>query len=287
MIPLPCTRPFEEVIVRETVNDTIALYKRTAIALYKADPENAFDRINSMPSTDYHYPFIINATDQVIVAYGAEPNKTGKISKGLTASSVPLETLLAELEDGPVWTETITQDTVTQTDQHKRFMYAMYDGYIFGSRYFVAQEVIVRDIVNETIALYKADPENAFDKINSMMSTDYHYPFVADYDTGILLAHGVNPNLVGTCHILVPCLVQKALLAHGIDSDLARVAAPPLIDSDKSLDQIRSDLLEGPVWVTYMYENPAIVADQAQRIILVLHDGHVFGSVYYEIQSSP
>ena len=135
------------------------------------------------------------------------------------------------------------------------------------TRPFVAQEVIVRETVNDTIALYKADPENAFDKINSMMSTDYHYPFVADYDTGILLAHGVNPNLVGTCHILVPCLVQKALLAHGIDSDLARVAAPPLIDSDKSLDQIRSD--------------------QAQRIILVLHDGHVFGSVYYEIQSSP
>ena len=269
----------QDVIVRDIVNETIALYK--------ADPENAFDRINSMPSTDYHYPFIINATDQVIVAYGAEPNKTGKISKGLTASSVPLETLLAELEDGPVWTETITQDPVTQTDQHKRFMYAMYDGYIFGSRYFVAQDVIVRDIVNETIALYKADPENAFDRINSMPSTDYHYPFVADYDTGILLAHGVNPNLVGTCHILVPCLVQKALLAHGIDPDLARVAAPPLIDSDKSLDQIRSDLLEGPVWITYMYENPAIGADQAQRIILVLHDGHVFGSVYYEIQSSP
>ena len=269
----------QDVIVRDVVNETIALYK--------ADPENAFDRINSMPSTDYHYPFIINATDQVIVAYGAEPNKTGKISKGLTASSVPLETLLAELEDGPVWTETITQDPVTQTDQHKRFMYAMYDGYIFGSRYFVAQDVIVRDVVNETIALYKADPENAFDRINSMPSTDYHYPFVADYDTGILLAHGVNPNLVGTCHILVPCLVQKALLAHGIDPDLARVAAPPLIDSDKSLDQIRSDLLEGPVWITYMYENPAIGADQAQRIILVLHDGHVFGSVYYEIQSSP
>ena len=244
----------QEVIVRETVND--------AIALYKADPDNAFDQINSMPSTDYHYSFVINATDQIIVAYGAEPNKTGKISKGLTASSVPLETLLAELENGPVWTEIITQDPITQTDQHKRFMYAMYDGYIFGSRYFVAQEVIVRETVNDAIALYKADPDNAFDQINSMMSTDYHYPFVANYDTGVILAHGADPSLVG-------------------------VAAPSLVNSDKSLDQIRSDLLEGKVWVTYMFKNPTTEIDQVKHIVLVLHDGHVFGSGYYEIQSSP
>ena len=244
----------QETIVEEVVND--------AITLYKADPDNAFAQINSMMSTDYHYPFVINATDQTIVAYGAEPNKTGKISKGLTASSVPLETLLAELENGPVWTETITQDPITQTDQHKRFMYAMYDGYIFGSRYFVAQEVIVRETVNDAIALYKADPDNAFAQINSMMSTDYHYPFVANYDTGVILAHGADPSLVG-------------------------VAAPSLVNSDKSLDQIRSDLLEGKVWVTYMFKNPTTEIDQVKHIVLVLHDGHVFGSGYYEIQSSP
>ena len=244
----------QETIVEEVVND--------AIALYKADPDNAFAQINSMMSTDYHYPFVINATDQTIVAYGAEPNKTGKISKGLTASSVPLETLLAELENGSVWTETITQDPITQTDQHKRFMYAMYDGYIFGSRYFVAQEVIVRETVNDAIALYKADPDNAFAQINSMMSTDYHYPFVANYDTGVILAHGADPSLVG-------------------------VAAPSLVNSDKSLDQIRSDLLEGKVWVTYMFKNPTTEIDQVKHIVLVLHDGHVFGSGYYEIQSSP
>ena len=244
----------QESIIEETVND--------AIALYKADPENAFAQINSMMSTDYHYPFVLDPDTLQILAYGADPNKVGKVAVGITKSDIPLDEILSRLQDGQVWADLIIQDPITQTDQHKRYLYVMHDGYIFGSRYYVAQETIVEEVVNDAIALYKTDPENAFAQINSMMSTDYHYPFVANYDTGVILAHGADPSLVG-------------------------VAAPSLVNSDKSLDQIRSDLLEDKVWVTYMFKNPTTEIDQVKHIVLVLHDGHVFGSGYYEIQSSP
>ena len=215
-----------------------------------------------MMSTDYHYPFVLDPDTLQILAYGADPNKVGKVAVGITKSDIPLDEILSRLQDGPVWADLIIQDPITQTDQHKRYLYVMHDGYIFGSRHYVAQETIVEEVVNDAIALYKADPDNAFAQINSMMSTDYHYPFVANYDTGVILAHGADPSLVG-------------------------VAAPSLVNSDKSLDQIRSDLLEGKVWVTYMFKNPTTEIDQVKHIVLVLHDGHVFGSGYYEIQSSP
>ena len=178
-----------ESLVKNTVRDTVALYK--------ADPDNVFAQINSMFSTDHHYPFVVDPVTRQIVAYGADPNKVGNTSIALTKSDVPFETIISELEDGPAWAEYVLRDPLTQTDKHKRFMFVMHDGYIFGAGYFATQESIMEDTVNDAIALYRADPDNAFTQINSMMSTDYHYPFVLDSDTLQILAYGADPHKVG------------------------------------------------------------------------------------------
>ena len=75
------------------------------------------------------------------------------------------------------------------------------------------------------IALYDSDPENAFEQITSMMATDPSYPFVLDYDTGVIVAHGSNPELVNV-----------------LSTSIAEfwIGRP---------DVIRSDLLEGDAYV--------------------------------------
>ena len=88
-------------------------------------------------------------------------------------------------------------------------LFVLHDGYIFGSGYYTEHDVtltladvdltpesIVMGVVDDTIALYDSDPENAFEQITSMMATDPSYPFVLDYDTGVIVAHGSNPELV-------------------------------------------------------------------------------------------
>ena len=117
-------------------------------------------------------------------------------------------------------------------------------------------ESIVMDVVDDIIALYDSDPENAFEQITSMMATDPSYPFVLDYATGVIVAHGSNPELVN-------------------------VLSTSIVDLDRPFDVIRSDLLEGHTWVKYTFENPATGTEQIKLSLFVLHDGYVFGSGYY------
>jgi hypothetical protein len=98
--------------------------------------------------------------------------------------------------------------------------------------------------------------DNAFEQITSMMATDPSYPFVLDYDTGVIVAHGSNPELVN-------------------------VLSTSIVELDRPFDVIRSDLLEGHTWVTYTFENPTTGTEQIKWSLFVLHDGYIFGSGYY------
>ena len=227
-----------------------------AIALYKNNPDGAFESINSIMTTDPHYPFVLDPLTASLVAHGANPDRVGDVSVSFTASSMPQDVILSELQNGNVWTEYTFANPTTGEIQSKRSILVLYDGYIFGSGYYVTPESTVQNVVDETIALYISDPNNAFEHINSMMSSDPSYPVVIDYNTGVIVAHGSNPELVNVLSIST-------------------------IDTDRPFDVIRSDLLEGYTWVKYTFENPATETKQSKHTLLVLHDGYVFASGYY------
>ena len=253
--------PTQESIVMGVVDDIIALYD--------SDPENAFEQITSMMATDPSYPFVLDYDTGVIVAHGSNPELVNVLSTSIADLDRPFDVIRSDLLEGHTWVTYTFENPATGTEQIKLSLFVLHDGYIFGSGYYTehdvtltladvdpTQESIVMGVVDDIIALYDSDPENAFEQITSMMATDPSYPFVLDYDTGVIVAHGSNPELVN-------------------------VLSTSIADLDRPFDVIRSDLLEGHTWVTYTFENPATGTEQAKLSLFALHDGYIFGSGYY------
>ena len=250
-----------ESIVMGVVDDTIALYD--------FDPENAFEQITSMMATDPSYPFVLDYDTGVIVAHGSNPELVNVLSTSIAVLDRPFDVIRSDLLEGNTWVKYTFENPATGTEQIKLSLFVLHDGYIFGSGYYTEHDVtltladvdltpesIVMGVVDDIIALYDSDPENAFEQITSMMATDPSYPFVLDYDTGVIVAHGSNPELVN-------------------------VLSTSIADLDRPFDVIRSDLLEGHTWVKYTFENPATGTEQVKLSLFVLHDGYIFGSGYY------
>ena len=224
------------------------------IALYNSDPDGAFATITAMMSTDPSYPFVIDM-DAIVVAHGSNPDQVGANSALIAATNKPIDVIILELQEGEVWVEYTFNNPATGTEQYKRSLVVLHDGYVFGSGYYTSPESIVRGVMDETIALYNSDPDGAFATITAMMSTDPSYPFVAD-STGHLVAHGANPDLLGEDFMV-------------------------LTQSEGSFDMLLSELQEGDIWLEYPFQNPATGTEQYKRSLVVLHDGYVFGSGYY------
>ena len=235
-----------ESVVRGVVDETIALYD--------SDPDGAFATITAMMSTDPSYPFVIDS-NAIVVAHGSNPDQVGANSTLIASINKPIDMIISELQEGEVWVEYTFNNPATGTEQHKRSLIVLHDGYIFGSGYYTSPESVVRGVVDETIALYDSDPDGAFATITAMMSTDPSYPFVLDSDA-IIVAHGSNPDHVGANSTLIASI-------------------------NKPIDMIISELQEGEVWVEYTFNNPATGTEQHKRSLFVLHDGYIFGSGYY------
>ena len=117
----------------------------------------------------------------------------------------------------------------------------------------------VQQIVDATIRMYNLDTGNAFANIDALSETPVlHYPLVLNPDTGEIVAHGANPDRVGT---------QSAILGD-------RAVNPP--------EEIIAELKTGVgVWAEYTFLNPLTDQDQFKRSWLKMHDGYVFAAGYY------
>ncbi len=142
---------------------------------------------------------------------------------------------------------------------YERGWFKYYDGYAFGGRLTVGEDVRVMGVVEEMISLYERNPDTAFDTINSFMSDDPNYPFVLDIYTLSAVAHGQNPDLVG-------------------DVDAAAVV---FFRSSVSLEEFLA-LEEGEgVWSEYVFTDLSTGEDASKLSWIVLHDSYLFGSGYY------
>ena len=241
-------RPTPESFVRGVIEDTIALYD--------SDPDTAFDTITAMMSTSPSYPFVIDS-NTIVVAHGADPDVIG--TKGILAASTDkmIDALVSDLEEnGEMWVEyTITNPSVG-IDQYKRSLIVLHDGYIFGSGYYQSLDIVVRDVIEDVIALYDSDPDTAFDTITAMMSTHPSYPFVID-SNAIIVAHGANPDFVGKY-------------------------VRPLVQFDGSVDDFLSGFnADRTMWLEYTSTHPLTGTEQQKHSLLIMQEGYIFGSGYY------
>ena len=135
-LSLPST---SESVVRGVVEDTIALYD--------SDPDGAFATITAMMSTDTSYPFVVDS-DGIIVAHGANPDRVGVDSVLIASTNKPPDVIISELQEGEVWVEYVFNNPATGTEQNKRSLIMLHDGYVFGSGYYAASDDAMTDAMS-------------------------------------------------------------------------------------------------------------------------------------------
>ena len=232
-----------------------------AVRLYESEGERAFDIITPEESilTTELYSFVFDATTLETVAHGAIPDRLGHRPYSiLDTGDRPVEHILTDLEqDGGTWVEYVFTNPATETKQLKRSWLYQHDGYIFSAGYYL-QDSRIQSLVKEAIILHMANGEASFD----IMTPDVADPlslrssFVLDASTLEVLAHGLLPDLVGS-----------------VDQHL--------MEADKSLEQIMTELhSEDGVWVWYMAQNPATLTEQLTRAYLSLRGDYIFGAGY-------
>ena len=115
-------------------------------------------------------------------------------------------------------------------------------------------------VVADAVALYDQKGTLAFEVITAEsknLQEGQLYPFVLDPKDITVIAHGADPDKVGTISV-------------------------SLTESDRPYEQILEELKSNKgTWVEYRYVNPDTGQVQLKKTWLFLHDGYIFGSGYY------
>ena len=207
--------------------------------------------------------FVIDENTMRVVAHSAVPQYVGlHTAPILDKAFIPTQTMLDIIDthkDDGVWLSFPMADPQGNVISYDRGWFKKHDGYIVVARYSVNPAESVQSVVYEMVRLYDYDPDNALDTISGFMSTLPNYPFVLDPDTDAVVAHGSNPARVGVTSVV-------------------------LTQADKPKAQILGELAGGAgTWVEYTFNNPSTGLEEAKRSWLVMHDGYIFGSGYYNL----
>ena len=119
-------------------------------------------------------------------------------------------------------------------------------------------ETMVQAAAEEAARLYGSDGKEAFGDITGLDPDKAEYPiFVLNSTTGEIVAYAGHPQMVG--------------------SVLSGVFA-----ADRPYDEVMEDLRGGEgAWITTLFTNEDIRANQMARIWMTLSDGYVFAAGYY------
>ncbi len=229
---------------------------QNSIDLLKSEGEGAFEIINTA-SDRGKYATIFDPVTEMELANSRQPHRVGG-----PAPSVPIPwtdfAKILRATDEPVWAYILIINPVTGEPSQAAGLFDNYDKYLLANGYTYPAEDKVKSIVDETIAMYDAENENAFALI-SKASLDPHYPFVIDPATEKILAHGSNPARVGANSLFFDDITERPF------------------------DEILAELeTNGSAWAKYLYPYPGTDYTEEKLSYLVLHDGYIFGAGYYQ-----
>ena len=107
--------------------------------------------------------------------------------------------------------------------------------------------------------MYESDKEGAFAAVNAASeNVVLHYPFIVDSETRMIVAHGADPDRIGT---------PTAVMGEYATQDAA--------------DLLANLQNNGGAWTDYLFLDPTSNEERLKHSWLVLHDGLIFGSGYY------
>ena len=240
------------------------------ISIYDTSRDGAFAAINALSGEGSSvFLFVVDPSTSRIVA----DNDPARRGTHWTAHAVG-ERSFAELQDdlqehGSVWENVVVENPSVGTDQVRRTWITLHDGLMFNAGYFIPDSE-VQSVVDYAVITYESDKETAFSRLTpggdatrlDQIHTDVTYPFVFDAVTHVTVAHGAIPDRLG--HI------PYAIIDSG----------------DRPFDEVLGDVRrDGGTWVAYNFTNPDVGAYQLKRTWLFMHDGFIFASGYYLLDS--
>ena len=232
----------------------------TAVELYKTHGEEAFDRINWQSiRPEIIYPFVVDAETWETIAHGTVPGRVGACCSQAIAESNDLDAAREALEESPGWLEYTFYNPISERNEYKRVWLTTYDGYTFGAGYYYGNFEQSQSVIDDLIDIYETEGKDAaFDSVNAMAASGIEYPFVMEYETLDIVAHGQNPNLVGT--------------------NLRDQEGEGGVGSFIPVAEIESDLYnDGDT--TFSYYNtldPETGTTPTKIVLFQLHDGYIF-----------
>lgn len=237
-----------------------------ALALYDQYGEDAFEKITALNVEDHAYPWVTNYDTGIEVADGSVMDRRGTV----VWSGIDLEAatrgVSGILESGNgAWVTYVFLNPATGMDEAKMSWTVLRDGYIFGSGFYIEGQkakMIASDwSIRKAISAYnQLGTEEAFAHITAMESNRESYPFVIGMD-GMVAAHGSTPLHVGEQSAISMLDEWESILAELADA--------------------------GKATASYEFNNPATDTVELKQTMLVLHDGYIFGSGFYNSAGMP
>ncbi len=232
--------------------------------LYKENGVAAFDMITQgakgAEPDAIVIGYVLDAAEYNLVAHDSNPAFVGFSASALLAKAfIPIEdlgNLLMEEEGNAVPLSYPRPDVQGNIIGYTSGQFTYYDGYVFGATFIPTDEELVRGVVDEMIRMYDRDPDGAFDTISSFESTAESYPFVLDVGTQKRVAHGANPDVVGTTSVVFT------------NSSIPLATFQTWEDGDSG-------------WAAYTVVKPGETEVSSKISWLVMHDGYLFGAGYY------
>jgi signal transduction histidine kinase len=244
-------------------------FVQAAIEMYETAGLDATAAFYSLPdSVDGQWYVFIVDENEIMVAH-ADPAQVGRnVNDILGPDGYPSgAAVYATADQDGAWFDYTFPNLATGTVETKHSWMVIHDGIMFGSGWYekgpsrTDAPAYTRAFVQQAINLYDAlGLEATLDYYNSPESIDGQwYVFMGDPDKGTMIASAGNPALVGrhSSEIVGPSgYPTGTAVASSADADGA--------------------------WFDYMFTNPATGAVQTKHSWLVIHDGVLFGSGWYE-----
>ena len=240
-------------------------------SIYDSSRDGAFAAISALSEDESStFFFVVDPSTSRIVA-DSDPARRGTHWAVHAAGERSFAELQDDLQEhGSVWENVVAENPAVGTDQVRRTWVTLHDGLVFNAGYFIPDSE-VQSVVDYAVITYESDKETAFTRLTPggaesqlvAIHTDVTYPFVITANNYTTVAHATIPDFVGRC-----C------------SDAIRNTG------DRPFDEVLEDMREdGGAWVTYNFTNPDTGTDQLKRTWLFMHDGFIFGSGYYLLDS--
>ena len=245
-------------------------YVQAAIARYNAEGrEAALAYYNTMDSVDGDF-YLFVLEDGEILAHATVPDNIGRSvlgPRGIDITGYDFGSVMADVTEAGEWVDYVYLNPADNfAHERKHSWLVRHDGLVFGSGWYERNvelsrepEAYTRALVSQAIARYDAQGWDGIkDYYNSPESVDGQwYVYIID-ESDSIIAHAATPALLGTD-------VKTLTDVNGYALGEAIAAAT-----------------EEGNRVEYTWLNPATGNQEPKHAWVVLHDGLIFGSGWYD-----